>query len=150
MMAHGSLPEYAFDAFVAYSKAQSTFVAEMTKKVKQIFQDMDSYDFKFCTFEEDFIPGEYIMKNICENMERSRKVIFIISKEFIDSKWFTFEANEAIVKANNEQKKLIIPVIYEDVDTSKIPSYMKSRIYLNYPGDNFYKKLRIALQGKLK
>ena len=42
---------------------------------------------KFCVAQRDFIAGATIMHNIMSTIERSRKVIFIISQYFLKSKW---------------------------------------------------------------
>ena len=42
---------------------------------------------KFCVSQRDFLVGTTIMHNIMSTIERSRKVIFIISQYFLKSKW---------------------------------------------------------------
>ena len=43
--------------------------------------------FKFCVSQRDFIVGATIIDNIMRSMEKSRRIIFIISQYFLTSNW---------------------------------------------------------------
>ncbi len=44
------------------------------------FDIEDDYDFKFMIHERDFIAGRTIAANIMDGIEKSRRVIFILSR----------------------------------------------------------------------
>ncbi|XP_046551824.1 toll-like receptor 6 [Haliotis rubra] len=69
---------YVYDAFVLYCEDDSPWVRNNI-----IPRIEDEAKLKLCIHERDFIPGEYIVDNIVTSLERSRKVIMVLSNSFV-------------------------------------------------------------------
>ena len=83
---------YMYDAFVAYAGQDSGWVR--SKLIEEL--EFGEKPFKLCIHERDFIPGYFISDNIITAVKSSRKVIFIVSKHFIKSRWCDFESKVAL------------------------------------------------------
>ncbi|KAJ4921136.1 hypothetical protein JOQ06_024720, partial [Pogonophryne albipinna] len=44
-----------------------------------------------CLHKRDFLPGHWIVDNIMSAMERSRRTVFILSENFVQSEWCRYE-----------------------------------------------------------
>jgi hypothetical protein len=72
---------YKFDAFVAYNFKDRNWVHDHL--VKTLESDQEKYS--FCLHERDFRLGAYIMDNIANNMKNCRRVIIVLSSNFLKS-----------------------------------------------------------------
>lgn len=63
--------------------------------------DVKSDEQKLCIHHQDFEVGKVIVDNIAENIARNKKVVLILSRAMIKSKWCLFElqlAHELFLK----------------------------------------------------
>jgi toll-like receptor 2 len=72
---------YQFDAFVSYCAADRSWVMETL--LPTLETPVDGYS--LCLHERDFQLGSFIMDNIVENIEKSRRVLFVLSNNFLQS-----------------------------------------------------------------
>lgn len=80
--------ESVYDAFVIYSSQDEDWVRN--ELVKNLEEGVPP--FQLCLHYRDFIPGVAIAVNIIqEGFHKSRKVIVVVSKHFIQSRWCIFE-----------------------------------------------------------
>ena len=70
-----------FDAFVSFCAADRTWVLDTL--LPTLEDTAEGY--KLCLHERDFQVGTYIMDNIGENIEKSRRVILVLSPAYIKS-----------------------------------------------------------------
>ncbi|KAF4522347.1 hypothetical protein B566_EDAN011067, partial [Ephemera danica] len=77
---HGNV-SIEFDAFVSYCAADRSWV--MDKLLASLEPPLGQYS--LCAHERDFQLGKFIMDNIVENIEKSRRVIFVLSNKFLES-----------------------------------------------------------------
>ena len=76
-------PNYVFDAFVSCARADAIWIKRnfLPKLENQETQ------MKFCVAQRDSIVGATIIDNIVRNINQSRKVVCVISQEFLKSGW---------------------------------------------------------------
>ncbi|XP_066112479.1 toll-like receptor 4 isoform X1 [Saccopteryx bilineata] len=80
--------ESTYDAFVIYSSQDEDWVRN--ELVKNLEEGVPH--FHLCLHYRDFIPGVAIAANIIqEGFHKSRKVIVVVSRHFIQSRWCLFE-----------------------------------------------------------
>ncbi|XP_005382663.2 PREDICTED: LOW QUALITY PROTEIN: toll-like receptor 4 [Chinchilla lanigera] len=80
--------ENTYDAFVIYSSQDEDWVRN--ELVKNLEEGVPP--FRLCLHYRDFIPGVAIAANIIqEGFHKSRKVIVVVSRHFIQSRWCVFE-----------------------------------------------------------
>ena len=130
-----------YHAFIAHSRVETAFVEGLAAYLED--------EGIHCSFyEKHFTPGKSLVQNICEHVAKSRKIILVISQNYLDSKWMTFEVSEALMKSQRDETRSIIYVLYGGVNPEKIQHYLKNITYLTYPGDeHFHKKLKKQIFG---
>ena len=109
-----------------------------------------SRGYKCCLHKRDFLPGELIVNNIYKEIERSLKVLFLLSKNSESSNWCTFELN--VTEKIYIQEKGYKPIILK-LDDCGVPDTLKRYTYLpaSSPPDTWISKVALAInnqQGK--
>ena len=80
-----SIQNFKYDAFVSYSAADSDWVLQkLVPNLEGNNQDIqDENRIKLCVYDRDFIAGHAITECIIEAIKNSRKVILIVTENFI-------------------------------------------------------------------
>ncbi|XP_072917525.1 toll-like receptor 18 [Hemitrygon akajei] len=128
----------AFHAFVSYSRADATWVRE------QLLARLEGgrSPYRVCIHERDFTPGRWIIDNIIENMEGSRKVLFVLSRSFVDSEWCNYELYFAHQRPLSRSLQDTVLLLMEPICPRSLPSrfcrlrrLLDSRTYLEWPSE---------------
>ncbi|XP_051019174.1 toll-like receptor 4 [Acomys russatus] len=107
--------ESIYDAFVIYSSRDEDWVRN--ELVKNLEEGVPP--FQLCLHYRDFIPGVAIAANIIqEGFHRSRKVIVVVSRHFIQSRWCVFEYEIAQTWQFLNSHSGIIFIVLEKVEKS--------------------------------
>ncbi|XP_034764985.1 toll-like receptor 4 [Acipenser ruthenus] len=151
------LQECKFDAFVVYSSHDENWV--MDELVENLENGVPPIE--LCLHNRDFQPGQLITSNILEEgIMSSRKVIVVLSKNFIASRWCKFEFDMARSWQFLEGTPGIIVIVLEDIKEEEIKhvfrlhKYLKKNTYLKWKDNalsstRFWTRLRKAvLSGK--
>ncbi|XP_063313941.1 toll-like receptor 1 [Pelobates fuscus] len=142
-----------FHAFISYSEEDSEWVKNV------LIPNLEKSDgsIKLCHHEKHFIPGKTIVKNIILCVEQSFKSIFVLSPNFIQSKWCHYElhfAQHALFGKNFYNLILIllnpIPQYLIPNKYTRLKAIMKQRTYLEWPKERgkhalFWANLREAI-----
>ena len=145
--------QYRFDAFVSYADTDRMFVRD-----KMIARLEEKQGLKLCIHHRDFIPGCSIDENIINGIHYSRKVIFVITKSFLQSQWCLYEVNAAHTEfmsnpSRGEQDFMSIFVFKEDVFEC-LPAVIANKVntdtYIEFPRNEedqapFWIKLKEAV-----
>ncbi|XP_056395725.1 toll-like receptor 4 [Hyla sarda] len=147
-------PEKEYDAFVIHSSIDEEWVKEqLVPKLEEGYPC-----FKLCLHYRDFIPGVPITSNIVnEGIRRSRKALVILSQNFIESKWCSFEFEMVLSWQFLESQCGIIVILLEAVNMAHLKhmlglnKYLRKNTYLKWVDGYverkvFWKRLREALQ----
>ncbi|KAM3589997.1 uncharacterized protein V6R79_001613 [Siganus canaliculatus] len=161
----------SFDAFVSYSERDASWVEnflvpelEQSRENEESVSsgDGDSPPLTLCLHKRDFLPGHWITDNIMSAMERSRRTIFILSENFVQSDWCRYELDFSHFwlfdgNAGGEAAILILlePLSKDDIPKRfcKLRKLMSSTTYLEWPQEEekigeFWRSLRKALKGE--
>ena len=104
-----------FDVYISYSHNDITWV-------KEFHDNLESMGFNLCLDEKTFIVGNPIGENIIQAIDSSRKVIFIITENFLNSDWGSYELEMTKMHAfqrNNDN--MVIVIIKDDKPMERIP-----------------------------
>ncbi|XP_074644234.1 uncharacterized protein LOC141901059 [Tubulanus polymorphus] len=143
--------EIIYDAFLCHSIDDLNFVY-MTF-VKEV-ECSDEVKLKVCIGERNFLGGVYILENIANAIETSRWIVFMVSENFIASKWANFEFSLAAMRCIEDSKNVILVLLMDDIPKSRMPSSLRTIIshvtYLRWPSKErerpmFWRRLRAAL-----
>ena len=108
-----------------------------------------------CVHERDFAPGEEIISNIWTKMERSRKVILVVSSNFTTSHYCDYEMNLARMYCVEQGRNLIIPILLELPNVNAVSDclhwILRRLTYLEWPKQEteqieFWEKLSEVLR----
>ncbi|XP_037515651.2 toll-like receptor 2 type-1 [Rhipicephalus sanguineus] len=150
-----SADHFLWDAFVSHHNADAEWVRE------QIVPTLESTVFRFrlCVAERDFIPGLPIAENVCRSISQSRKSLFVLSRQFCESRWCMFELTMAQHRLfESERENQMIFIRREPMDDSSLCpllSYLlRTKTYVQAPPedaeesvrDYFWLQLRAALE----
>ncbi|NXP77010.1 TLR4 protein, partial [Ramphastos sulfuratus] len=147
----------AYDAFVIHSSKDQEWV------MKELVEPLEggTPPFQLCLYYRDFLPGVPIVTNIIqEGFLSSRNVIAVISTDFLESKWCSFEFDIAQSWQLVEGKVGIIMIVLEEVNNALVRQrlglsrYLRRNTYLEWKNKEiskhiFWRQLRgVLLEGK--
>ncbi|XP_076109052.1 toll-like receptor 4 [Mytilus galloprovincialis] len=144
--------EFNYDAFISYSHYDKTWV-------KSLHDRLQTKGFSFCLDDKDFLVGVDIAECVVKAINSSRKVIFVITEDFLNSSWGTYEVEMTRMHAFREgRESMVIVILMYDIKKDKLPKALKEIWYkvvcIVWPSDTeapynsediFYEKLSIAL-----
>lgn len=97
--------------------------------VKKVVEKLEKEGRKCFYHERDFLPGLTIIENIVRFLQRSSKVIVVLTPAFLQSQWVEFETQLAKqINIENPTQLHVIPVLLEDCE---IPQFLKTTTYLD-------------------
>ncbi|KAM6289143.1 toll-like receptor 2 [Aegotheles albertisi] len=143
----------SYHAFISYSHTDAAWVRQ------ELLHRLESTTppYRLCIHERDFTPGRWIIENIVENIERSSKVIFVLSRSFVDSEWCNYELYFAHQRAVGLGSEDVILVVKEPIDARGLPrrfarlrKMLGTKTYLEWPHESgrqhfFWLQLRSLL-----
>ncbi|XP_063435648.1 interleukin-1 receptor accessory protein-like [Mytilus trossulus] len=148
-----------WDAFISF-KSQDADHQFVSSKLYMKLETQLGY--KLCIHHKDFLPGKAIANNIVDSIANSRRTILIISREYLQGGYTTFELEMAHAEMiSTKSKHKIIPVLldkYENLqglmdDTLK--HIIQSVTYITWPGETsqrdvktFWKRLELSMPKK--
>ena len=137
-----------YDAFVSYSSRDEEFIlGELMPRLEQPLQDRLGY--KLCVHFRDFPVGRHIPETIHNAVENSRRVIMILSDNFLSSEWCQYEFQAAHHRLLTEKRNRIIMVLLHDLNNTlldrQLKMYLRTRTYVKYGDALFWDKLEYAM-----
>ncbi|NXO13122.1 TLR4 protein, partial [Oriolus oriolus] len=146
-----------YDAFVIHSSKDQEWV------IKELVEPLEggAPPFHLCLYYRDFLPGVPVVTNIIqEGFLSSRNVIAVISTDFLESKWCSFEFDIAQSWQLVEGKNGIIMIVLEGVNKVLLRQrlglsrYLRRNTYLEWKDKEiskhiFWRQLTgVLLEGK--
>ena len=138
-------PNKIYDAFISFSGNDYEWISN-TLCVR-----LENHDppYKLCLHHRDFLVGAPIQKNILNGIEKSKRMIMILSKNFVRSEWCLLEFRAAHQKVLEDRMNYLIIILFDDVDMAEVDDeinlYMRTNTYLSVKNKWFWEKLFYAL-----
>ena len=137
-----------YDAFISYSGLDYKWVCfDLLPKLEN-----HNPPYKVCVHDRDFMPGAYIEDNIMEAVQSSRRMILVLSQNYLKSEWCMLEFCAAHNKVLNDRTNYLILVLFDDVDVSKLDDdmklYIRTNTYLARSNKWFNDKLLYSMPTK--
>ncbi|XP_069803774.1 uncharacterized protein [Dendropsophus ebraccatus] len=121
-----------YHVFISFSGADSKWVEQLIRKMEASFPDI-----KICFHNRDFTPGKTIIENMTECIQKSQKIVMVLSPDFVHSRWCLFEANLSMFQ-DCTSHKAIVPVMLRPCP---MPLYLSHLTYLEAEDEQFFEKL---------
>ncbi|KAM8808180.1 toll-like receptor 2 type-2 [Eudromia elegans] len=150
----GPPKDICYDAFVSYSENDSEWVENLM--VQELEQACPP--FRLCLHKRDFVPGKWIVDNIIDSIEKSRKTLFVLSEHFVRSEWCKYELDFSHFRLFDENNDAAILILLEPIQGKDIPKrfcklrkIMNTKTYLEWPLEEeqqqkFWFNLKVALK----
>ena len=145
----GGLPRY--DAYVTYHNDDEDWV---DGKLLSNIEEGDE-PFKLCLKTRDIRGGRLKLNELSLRIQRSRKILVILSPQFVEDNWCYFELNVAHQKAIEESYKVLIFIIREEIPNDRLTLVLRQMFCrvrcLKWPADThgqdlFWQRLREELK----
>ncbi|XP_067130981.1 uncharacterized protein [Centruroides vittatus] len=138
--------EKKYDAFVCYNSSDSELTMEMVNRLEPTY--------RLCIHERDWLAGNPISENIVYSVNNSRKTVILLSRQFLDSMWFTVEFRVAYNRMMQDQIHHLVLVLVEELENSKeleedLRRLLKTKTYLKWGEKWFWEKLKYILRRYL-
>lgn len=133
------------DVFICNAHEDNTWVLEL-------IDTLEADGYKTLHHERDFTPGRYIPEMIAEGIEKSKRILCVLSPSFVASPWCSFEFVSVLNEDINKRERRLILVVKEDVPQDELSfslqNYMKNFSYIKAWDKDFEMKLKYALPVK--
>ena len=119
-------PNYSLDAFISSGRSGPI-------RVKRNFLpklENQQTGLKFCIAQRDFIVGATIIDNIVRCINKSRKVVYVISQNFLNSGWCKEELLIGHHESLSRDKNILICIFMPDIIQNQLSD--RFRFILNH------------------
>uniref|UniRef100_A0A8D0RLI5 TIR domain-containing protein n=1 Tax=Sus scrofa TaxID=9823 RepID=A0A8D0RLI5_PIG len=125
-------PSEKFHLFVSYSSVDAAWTHGLIGRL-----EADHAGLRVCLHERDFMPGRNVLENMADCIQRSQKVLLVLSQDFVQSRWCLLEADLSLFGSCLERKP-VIPVL---LSPCRIPLHLSHLTYLEATDGRFYQKV---------
>ncbi|XP_022794422.1 protein toll-like [Stylophora pistillata] len=138
-------PSKLYDAFVSYSGNDYRWV------LNTLWDRLENHDppYTLCVHDRDFQVGKTIQENIFKSVDQSKRMIMVLSNNFLKSEWCLLEFRAAHRKVLEERTNYIIIILLDDVNMDELDEeiklYMRTNTYLSVNNKWFWQKLCYAM-----
>ncbi|XP_063405389.1 toll-like receptor 4 [Mytilus trossulus] len=147
--------DYYYDAFISYSHTDLEWI-------KQFHDKISNMGFELCLDAKNFIGGKPIAENVLNAIDSSRKVIFVVTHNFLKSEWGSYEMEMTRMHAFQKGREdMVIVVVKDNIKITDMPDVMKNMWFkitcIQWPDDDnlpynteeiFYEKMKMSLKMK--
>ncbi|XP_033742485.1 toll-like receptor 1 [Pecten maximus] len=113
--------DYQYDAFVIYSNDDRNFI--FNHMVPELEEKSGC---RLCIHERDFDVGHFILDNITTSFERSKNIILVLSRAFLNSEWCKFELALTQSRTAQEGPGMLTVILLEELNTVILPSSVRA------------------------
>ena len=130
-----NLSENQYHAFVSYGNINYQW------SVEELRPRLESKGFRLLLPDLHFDIGRDHVDNILDAIDQSKRVIFVLTKDFLANEWNEFQIQIARIHAfRNQNENFIIVILRDDMKLHEVPDSLK-RIWirvncLRWPSDN--------------
>ena len=101
--------EMTYDVFISYAH-------EDKELARELLEFLENNGCKVCFHQRDFMAGESVMENILEAVYTSKRVLCLVTPNFLQSRYCLDEFNIAQTRNVELKKRRLIIVKYEEFD----------------------------------
>ncbi|XP_030846715.1 toll-like receptor Tollo [Strongylocentrotus purpuratus] len=122
-----------FDVFISYCQLDDEFVL---RYLVPLLETEDEPSYTICLHHRHFVPGDTIANNIVSAVAQSRRVILVLSDNFLQSDWCMYEFRMAHLQALHDRCNTLLIITLGDVSQDSLDpdlkAYIRTTTYLEY------------------
>ncbi|XP_062572425.1 toll-like receptor 4 [Saccostrea cucullata] len=112
--------DYGFDAFISYAEDDYRIVSTT------LYQTLTQRGFQISFPDKDFIPGISKADELLRCVDKSRKVVFIITENFLANGWNSYAVQMTVTHSfHNNRKQSIIVIIKDNITIQRMPKDLR-------------------------
>ena len=122
-----SKPLVKYDVFVTFSGKDAAWVEE------ELVPVLEQSRLKFCIHNRDFELGKPFVDNMIDSVYSSRKVLAVVSRNYMASNFCRGELDMALQRSVEENADASLVLLrLDDVPRSKLPKSLRGKTFLDY------------------
>ncbi|KAH8333840.1 hypothetical protein KR059_003748 [Drosophila kikkawai] len=134
-----------FDAFLCFTHKDDHLIEDYVERLEK-----GQRQFRLCFYLRDWNVGASIPECIIQSVKDSRRIIILMTKNFLESTWGKLEFRLALHATSKDRCKRLIVILYPDVENfdeldSELKAYMVLNTYLRRDNPNFWNKLLYSM-----
>ncbi len=98
---------YEFDVFISYSHKDAEWVTDI------LLPRLEKTGLKVCIDNRDFIAGETTLLNMQESIKKSRRILLVLTPNWVRSRWTKLEAEIAQITPSEQVENRIVPLMWK-------------------------------------
>lgn len=114
---------FVYDGFVVYSEGDQDWVHKVLVPKLE-----DEYGYHLCVHHRDFDVGKLIVDNIVDNMDKSKKILIVLSDDFAQSDWCQFELRVSQNRFLNSDNSSLVLIMLQEIGNRNLTSSLKALI----------------------
>lgn len=118
--------QFRYDVFVTFSSQDLNWVR------KELIPLVEKHKLNYCIHDKDFVIGKPVVDNMAESVYTSRKVLAVMSHNYMSSKFCRDELEMALYRSTEMGDSSVIVMRIDGVDRSKLPKALRNRTFLDY------------------
>lgn len=118
--------QFRYDVFVTFSNHDLNWVK------KELIPLVEKHKLNYCIHDRDFEIGKPVVDNMAQSVYTSRKVLAVMSQNYLSSKFCRGELEMALYRSTEMGDSSVIVMRIDGVDRSKLPKALRNRTFLDY------------------
>lgn len=118
--------QFRYDVFVTFSSQDLNWVK------KELIPLVEKHKLNYCIHDRDFEIGKPVVDNMAQSVYTSRKVLAVMSHNYMSSKFCRGELEMALYRSTEMGDSSVIVMRIDSVDRSKLPKALRNRTFLDY------------------
>lgn len=118
--------QFQYDVFVTFSSQDSNWIK------KALIPLLDNHEINYCIHYNDFEIGKPVIDNVTQSVYTSRKVLIVMSHNYISSEFCRGELEIALYRCATMGDPCVIAIRIDDIDRSNLPKALRNRTFLDY------------------
>ena len=118
--------DFQYDVFISFSTLDYNWVRDNLTPV------LERKRINYCIHSRDFIVGKTIIENIADSVYNSRKVLAVISRNYLASNFCREELEIALYRSTEMADSSLLLIRLDGVDKKNLPKTLRRRTFLDY------------------
>ena len=115
-----------YDVFVTYSNRDRHWVTE------KLMPLLEKQRMKCCIHSRDFELGRALVDNMAESVYSSRKVLAVLSRNYMDSRFCREELDMALHRSKVGHDCSLMVIRIDGIQKRKLPKALRDKMFLDF------------------
>lgn len=131
--------ELEYDVYISYERDHEVTCDETLHKfvTQKLYPELQRQGFKVL-IREELEPGVGLYNALSQSLQRCRKVVSLISKDYCRDYWNVFEFNIAVLEGIYTKRQVLIPVAFESLGREDL--HAEVHAYLSSEPVSYYSR----------